>query len=88
MSYEESIDHVLFGHVKEHMDAHNYDCRLYSAVYYLHANGGLTASDLLKDLVADSKVSKFANSALFKNEFVAKVIDEENPLKLDSYVLE
>ena len=88
ISYEEAVDHVLFGHVKEQMDGRGFDCRQYSAVYYLHANGGLTAADLITELANDSKVDKLANSEVFKNEFVSKVVDEENPLQLDDYVLE
>ena len=53
MSYEEVIDHVLFGHIKEQMEKRGGTCNLYAAVYYLHANGGLTAADLLKDMAAD-----------------------------------
>ena len=91
MSYEEAIDHVLFGHIKEQMDQRGFDCRQYAAVYYLHANGGLTAADLMKDLASDSGVEKIANSQLFKTEFVDKIMpseEEENPLGLDAYVLE
>lgn len=88
MTYEEAIDHVLFGHVKEQMDARGLDCRLYSAVYYLNANGGLTAADILKDFASDAKMAKLPTSPLFKAEFVEKVVSDENPLKLDNYVLE
>lgn len=65
MSYKEAIDHVLFGHLKEQMDKRNLDCRLYSIVYYLHINGGLTVADLLSELADDQNVTKLANSALF-----------------------
>ena len=91
MSYEEAIDHVLFGHIKEQMDQRGFDCRQYAAVYYLHAKGGLTAADLMKDLASDSGVEKIANSQLFKTEFVDKIMpseEEENQLGLDAYVLE
>ena len=91
MSYEEAIDHVLFGHIKEQMDQRGLDCRQYAAVYYLHAKGGLTAADLMKDLASDAGVEKIANSQLFKAEFVDKIMpreEEENPLGLDAYVLE
>ena len=50
ITYEEAIDHVLFGHVMEQMDERGFDSRVHSAVYYLHAKGGLTAADILKDL--------------------------------------
>jgi hypothetical protein len=50
MSYEECTDHVLFGHLKDEMDARNLDCRVYAAVYYINVNGGLTAADLLNAL--------------------------------------
>jgi len=88
MTYEEAIDHVLFGHIKEQMDERSLDCRVYSAVYYLHANGGLTAADILKDFVQDAKITKIANSELFKTEFIANVVGDANPLKLDNFVLE
>lgn len=88
MTYEEAIDHVLLGHVKEQMEARGFDCRLYSAVYYLNANGGLTAADILKDFASDAKVDKLPTSPLFKAEFVEKVASDENPLSLDNYVLE
>jgi len=54
---EGAIDHVLFGHLKEQIEARGFECRLYSCVYYLHANGGLTAADLIKEMHADLKVS-------------------------------
>lgn len=52
MSYEEHIDHVLFGHVTEQMDARKLDHRMHAAVYYLQVNGGLTAVDRLNELAA------------------------------------
>ena len=93
MSYEEATDHVLFGHIKEQMEERGFDTRQYSAVYYLNANGGLTAADLLKALVNDAEVRQIANSELFKAEFVEKVLvpegsEEANPLGLDDMVLE
>ena len=92
MTYEEAIDHVLFGHVKEQMESRGFDCRLYSCVYYLNAKGGLTAADILKDLAGDAKVASLPNSELFKTEFVEKVLPaeggDENPLGLDAMVLE
>ena len=93
MSYEEAIDHVLFGQVQEQMEARGFNCKLYSAIYYLHANGGLTASDLIKEIASDSSVSQIPNSELFKSEFVEKVLpgedaEDQNPLKLDASVLE
>ena len=71
MSFSEAIDHVFFGQIKEQMEARGFDCRLYSSVYYLNSNGGLTAADLIKELAADSKITKLPNSELFKNEFVS-----------------
>lgn len=62
VSYEESIDHVLVGHIKEHMDNRKLDARLQMAVYYLHAQGGLTSADLLNSLAEDSQISKIPNS--------------------------
>jgi len=92
MSYEEAVDHVLFGHIKEQMEKRGFSCRLYSCVYYLHANGGLTSADLLKELAADVSVAQLPNSELFKTEFVEKVLapenPDENPLGLDASVLE
>ena len=77
MSYAEAVDHVLFGHVKEQMDARGFKCNLYSAVYYLNANGGLTAADLIKEMAADSSITHIANSELFKAEFVSQVLPGE-----------
>ena len=57
MSYEETIDHVLFGQVQEQMEARGFTCKIYSAIYYLHANGGLTASDLIKEIASDANVT-------------------------------
>ena len=93
MSYEEAIDHVLFGQVKEQMEARGFPCKLYSAVYYLHANGGLTAADLIKEIASDESITKIPNSELFKTEFIAQVLpgedaEDQNPLKLDPSVLE
>ena len=93
MSFEEAIDHVLFGHVKEQMEARGFSCKLYSAVYYLHANGGLTAADLIKEMAADSSITQIPNSELFKAELVSNVLpgedaEDQNPLKLDNSVLE
>lgn len=53
MSYDEAIDHVLFGHVKEQMESRGFSCRQYSCIYYLNANGGLTATDILKEMAND-----------------------------------
>ena len=93
MTYTEAVDHVLFGHIKEQMDARGLKCNLYSAVYYLNANGGLTSADLIKEMAADSSITKIANSELFKTEFISQVLpgeeaEDQNPLKLDDYVLE
>lgn len=93
MSYAEAIDHVLFGHIKEQMEKRGLDSRLYSCVYYLNANGGLTAADLLKEMTSDANMTAVANSELFKAEFVEKVLpasdaEDSNPLKLDAMVLE
>ena len=92
MSYEEAIDHVLFGHIKEQMDKRGFSSRLYRAIYYLNANGGLTAADLLKEMAGDSSVTMLPNSELFKTDFVEKVLapenPDENPLGLDASVLE
>lgn len=75
------------------MEKRGLECRQYSAIYYLNANGGLTAADLLTDMAMDGNFTKFSNSELFKTEFVEKVLppedsEDKNPLKLDDYVLE
>lgn len=57
MSYEEAIDHVLFGHIQEQMKERGFDCRLYNCVYYLNANGGLTAADTLKEMLQDGTIT-------------------------------
>ena len=91
MSYEEAIDHVLFGHIEEQMKKRGFEeeSRIYACIYYLHAKGGLTACDILKAM----KASKLPNSELFKQEFVEMVYppeesESENPLNLDASVLE
>jgi len=38
------------------MEARGFDVRLYSAVYYLNANGGLTSSDLIKEIADDASI--------------------------------
>ena len=90
MSYKDVIDHVLHGHVKEQMEKRNIDCRLYSAIYYVNINGGLTAADLLTDLANDPKVDKLANSENFKEEFIQKLIQpaDSEEEKMDAYVVE
>ena len=90
ISYQEVIDHVLFGHVKEQMEKRNLDCRLYSAVYYLNINGGLTAADLLTDLANDPNIDELTNSENFKNEFVRQIVETSESVdkKIDEYVLE
>lgn len=93
MSFDEAVDHVLFGHVKEQMEKRGFTSKLYCCIYYLHANGGLSAADLLKEMANDANIKQLANSELFKAEFVDKVFpgeeaEDQNPLKLDNYVLE
>jgi hypothetical protein len=76
-------DHVLFGHVKEHLlesfegsglnVSRKLDCRLHSAVYYFHTNGGLTTADLINSITADS--TTVYNSELFKSRLIAYVTD-------------
>jgi len=56
MTFDEEIDHVLVGHVKEQMDLRGLDSRMYMSVYYLNVKGGLTSTDLINDLAKDSKV--------------------------------
>jgi len=54
MDYSKSIDHVLFGHLKDQMEQRGYECRIYQACYYYNINGGLTASDLLNSIADDA----------------------------------
>ena len=75
------------------MEKRGFECRIYSCVYYLNANGGLTASDILKEMAADASVTVLPASELFKTEFVEKVLppedsEDSNPLQLDAMVLE
>ena len=84
MDYKEVTDHVLFGHVKEQMDSRKLDSRLYAVVYYFHANGGLTAADLITSIAADSKA--FPNSELFRTQLIAQVTDHS--FKVDGFVRE
>lgn len=86
VSFEEAIDHVLYGHVKEQMDARSLDSRMYMSVYYLNVKGGLTAADLLNEIAQDRTVTKVDNSELFKTELVDKVFSDEAPM--DSFVRE
>lgn len=86
LSFDEAIDHVLVGHVKENMDRCGADSRLHMSAYYLHAKGGLTSADLLNDLAQDSKIDKLPNSILFKSNFVDRLQSED--FKLDNFVRE
>jgi hypothetical protein len=54
------------------------------SVYYVNIKGGLTASDLINDIANDSKVERVINSTLFKDDLIAKVLDDSTPL--DSFV--
>lgn len=83
MEYSKFIDHVLFGHLREQMQERGFDCRLYQAAYYLNANGGLTASDLINSIAVDHSVKQISNSALFKREFVDKLVKRKPDQKLD-----
>ena len=74
MEFSKHIDHLLFGHIREQMKERNYDCRIYSAAYYLQVNGALTAADLLNDIAADHEVTMIENSAMFKREFIDKIV--------------
>ena len=71
------------------MEKKNLDCRLYSIIYYLNINGGLTAADLLSEVAADSSFEKIENSELFKAEFVQLITkNAESETKIDDYVIE
>lgn len=54
------------------------------SVYYVNIKGGLTASDLINDIANDLKVERVINSTLFKDDLIAKVLDDSSPL--DSFV--
>jgi hypothetical protein len=54
--FAEAIDHVLFGHVKDNMDARNLDSRLQMSVYYFNIKGGLTSCDLINALAHDNSI--------------------------------
>ena len=91
MSYEDAVDHVLFGHLNEQMKDRGFhnESQFYSTIYYLHAKGGLASADILKSFALD----KLPNSELFKSEFMEQVYppedaESENPLNLDAFVLE
>lgn len=86
LSFDEQIDHVLVGHVKENMDRCGLDARLHMSAFYLHAKGGLTAADLLNELANDPKVEKVQNSNLFKTNFVDTLQSED--FQLDNFVRE
>jgi hypothetical protein len=77
LSFDEQIDHVLVGHVKENMDRCGLDARLHMSAFYLNAKGGLTAADLLNELANDPKVEKVQNSNLFKTNFVDTLQSED-----------
>jgi hypothetical protein len=77
---------VLFGHVKDNMDARNLDSRLQMSVYYFNIKGGLTSCDLINALAQDDSVDKVIDSRLFKEDLVAKVLNED--YKIDSFVRE
>ncbi len=82
-SFKEAIDHVLYGHVKEHMDKRGLDSRLHMSVYYINIQGGLTAADLINEIANDSKIERVPNSNSFKDELLAKVFSDA---PLDSFV--
>jgi nitric oxide reductase activation protein len=85
-SFAEAIDHVLFGHVKDNMDARNLDSRLQMSVYYFNIKGGLTSCDLINALAADDTIESVIESRLFKEDLVAKVLNED--YHLDGFVRE
>jgi hypothetical protein len=80
VSYVEAVDHVLVGHLKEQMDARNLNSKMFMAVYYFNVQGGLTACDLLGELIGKD----LPNSEQFKSEFVDKVFSDAHPC--DSFV--
>lgn len=85
ISFEESIDHVLVGHLKEQMDKHGVDSRMQMSVYYFETKGGLTTADLLTELAKDAKLPKLPNSDLFKS-MVTQLCSED--LNMDKHVLQ
>lgn len=71
------------------MQKRGLDCRIYSIVYYLNINGGLTVADLLIALNKDPEVTQIPNSDYFKSQFVDKVVrDEEFRAGQDEQVFE
>ncbi len=85
-SFAEVIDHTLFGHVKDQMDARKLDSRLQMSVYYFNVKGGLTSCDLINSLAQDGKVKEIIDSRLFKEDLVDKVYNPD--YKCDSFVRE
>lgn len=84
VSFAETIDHVLVGHIKEQMDARGMDSRVYMAVYYAHIDGGLTTADLINSMARDGQLEKVPNSELFRDELLGQLSE----LQLDDYVRE
>jgi hypothetical protein len=86
LSFEEVIDHELFGHLKEQCETRNIDTRLYAATYYFNRGDGyLTAADLINEVASDSSITQVADSALFRDELIAKLLPEGG-VEMDSYV--
>lgn len=86
-SYEERIDHILFGQMLETIEKmgaqeHN-DVLLYKAIYYFNTGGYLTAVDSLKAVQGS-----LVNSTLAKDELFKLITGEESSSKIDSYAKE
>jgi len=86
LSFEEAIDHELFGQLKEQCETRGIDTRLYAAVYYFsRGDGFLTASDLINEVANDNSVSQIADSSLVRDELIAKLLPDAG-VEMDSYV--
>jgi len=85
LSFEEAIDHEVFGHLKEQYENRSMDARLYAATYYFsRGDGYLTASDLITE-VGNDTAAFIPESTLIKNELIAKLLPDSE-VKMDSYV--
>jgi len=86
LSFEEAIDHELFGQLKEQCDTRGIDTRLYAAVYYFsRGDGFLTAADLINEVGNDNSVSQISDSSLVRDELIAKMLPDGG-VEMDSYV--
>jgi hypothetical protein len=86
LSFDEAIDHELFGQLKEQCESRGIDTRLYAAVYYFNRGDGyLTAADLINEVGNDNSITKVADSSLVRDELIAKLLPDAG-VEMDSYV--